>query len=30
MEASKWEKLANSAIDQAEYRQYQAYANSLR
>lgn len=30
MEASKWEKLANSAIDQAEYKQYQAYANSLR
>lgn len=30
MEASKWEKLANSTIDQAEYRQYQAYANSLR
>ena len=30
MEASKWEKLANSTIDQAEYKQYQAYANSLR
>lgn len=30
MEANKWEKLANSSIDQKEYDQYQSYARKLR
>lgn len=30
MEANKWEKLAESAVDQKEYKQYQTYAAKLR
>lgn len=30
IEANKWEKLANSSIDQKEYDQYQSYARKLR